>query len=260
MRKILAVLAVFAIALTSCTKNYYEYIEIENVTVQLDMKSIIKVNENLMRSSTTEYQHVYPSSYTAYFISNENKGEYTQGQLVVTLTVSPGNNTITIPKLDYTVYVTNYEKEGAWYTWTDAIGQLPQSTNTLYFYGKNTINYSVVVAGEVTVKNPYSAIMVLNNEWVTGAPKFYGTGQFYGLVHNNEWYLLYIRNTTVNSTVPVQIPGYSSNHIEINRAIEANKVYQFIIDASVDNTDGQDNFTVIVEEFTETVVETIKPY
>lgn len=258
MRHFAGILIALTLVLGACTEKYETTeIIIENVTVQFQTKSVITVQENYFRS-TGEYEHVYPTSYKAYFVSKENKGGYTSGQLVKTLTVGAGNNTITVPKLDYVVYVTNYEKEGAWYTWTDALNQLPRGSYELFLFGKNDIDYSTQLAGEVTVENPYSAIMIntLNLD-PARTPKEYDSGMNYQKV-NDDWWLLYVRNRH-NSQVWVPnsiINGGSGNTAYgFSADVEANKIYRYTINASVGETEG--NFSVVVEDWTETIDEQI---
>jgi hypothetical protein len=246
------------LTIVSCTKN--EITIVENVTVKFKCNSLLTVSESIFRSGD-DYTHPFPTSYKAYFVSNENKGQYIQNQLVTTLDVNPGENTITIPKLKYTVYVTNYQKDGNWYTYNNASEQLPQASTILYLYGKNDINYSINETGEVTLVNYYAASMVKKTRWVTGIPKYNGT--YYLNPENVNWYILYIRpdsNGKNNTEVPVTIAGYNTNSIWIQSKIEANKIYKYTIDASVPSTDGNNNFTVTVAPFGETSETTIKPY
>src|SRR5690606_31332953 len=106
-----------------------------------------------------DFQPEYPNQYTAYFVADETIGEeITKGELVKTLTVNEGDNTITLPAIKYKVYVTNYTGIGAWYTWPDALQQLPITSNTLYMYGNNTVDYYNEDSGEVIVETPYAAI------------------------------------------------------------------------------------------------------
>lgn len=249
MKKIILFIA--AIMLLSCTKEVTKIYVVENVTVSLKATPKIEVVENSFRSASS--QHEFPTSYKAYFVSNETKGEYQAGQLVRTIDASPGTQEITIPKLNYTVYVTNYEQGGVWYTWNNATEQLPQSSDKLYLYGKNQIDYSKVAEGQVEVINPYSAVMIENNRWVKPTPKFYGDGKEYTL--KDGWWLLYIRTGNTNTTIPTNIPNFNQNY-ELKKAIQPNKIYQYTIDASVDELNG--NFSVIVKEFEDTIRETIK--
>ena len=243
-----AILMLSAIwVLSSCSKEKTEIYIIEEVKVQLTAQPKLTVKESGFRSS--EYEHQYPESYTAYFVSAETKGQYTLGQLIKTITVNEGTQTVTVPKLKYDVYVTNYQKEGNWFTWNDAVAQLPLSSEALYLFGKNTIDYSATDNGTVEVLNPYAAVMVLDNQYVTGAPRFYGDGKDY--VKAGDWWLRYIRLDNTNTKVPTTAGDYT-----LSRAIQPNRVYQYTIDGTVKDKDG--NFTVTVQEFGETTQETIE--
>lgn len=249
------------ITLVSCTKNENNYYTVENVTVQLNSKELLETvvkpfkasTKKSSTSSTTEYEHQFPSSYTAYFISKETKGQYASGQLVRTINVNPGNNTITIPKLDYDIIVTNYTKEGDWYTWNDAIQQLPQTSHELYLYGKNNIDYSTVTEGTVELTNPYAAVMITDNQWVSGTPKSYDTNQEY--FNNSGWYILYIRNGNTNTMIPVFNNGISSS-FTLTRDIKANYIYQFNVYGDIDDLNNG-NFWIIAKPFEKTIKEII---
>ncbi len=261
--KLSALVLLLIVSLSSCTKTENHYYTVENVTVSLNSKELLETVVKpfgKMRASTTastpEYKHVFPSSYKAYFVSKETKGEYTTGQVVKVIDVVAGGNTITIPKLNYDIYITNYEHSAdKWYTWSNAVEQLPQSSTELYLYGKNNIDYSTVTEGTVELSNPYAAVMIRDNRWVNGTPKFYGDGRDYTKV--TGWYLLYFRTGNTNTMVPINIAGNSNTHFTLNRVIEANSIYQFIIDGSVpDLNDG--NLGVIVKPFEKVIEETIK--
>lgn len=247
----------------SCTKNENNYYTVENVTVSLNSKelleTVVKPFEkwaSLSATSNSEYTHVFPSSYKAYFVSKETKGEYTDGQLVKVIDVVSGGNTITIPKLNYDVYVTNYDTAAdKWYTWSNAVEQLPQSSAELYLYGKNNIDYSTVTEGTVELANPYAAVMIKNNQWVNGTPKFYGDGKDYFI--GGSWYIRYIRTGNTNTQIPINIAGNPNTNYTLNRSIEANNIYQFTIDGSVPVLEDG-NLGIIVKPFEKVIEETIK--
>ena len=261
--KTIAVTILLAVTFTSCekseviTNNY----SIEYVNVTLDATELVAVVDKPMtkastRSTTAEYQHKFPESYTAYFVSKESKGEFTKGQIVDSIQVKSGDNNIRIPKLSYDVYVTNYKHQSKdWIKWKDAVQQLPQTSDKLYLLGSNSIDYSKVKAGQVELVNPYAAVMIKDNRWVSGTPKAYDTGQDY--FKASGWYILYLRNNKVNTQVPIEVAGNPNKHITLNQSIEANNIYQFILDGSVELLENG-NLGVIVKDFTKTVEETIK--
>lgn len=254
--KLIATLFLFA----SCGKTETIVYNIENVTVQFSSKEAIetKVKPFGKVASTgpieEEYEHEFPTSYKAYFVSKETKGEYVSGQVVKVLDVAPGDNTITIPKLEYDVYVTNYiHTSEKWYTWNNAIDQLPQSSHTLYLYGKNTIDYSTLTEGSVELTNPYAAVMIKKNQWINGTPKFYGDSKDYASV--SGWYLNYIRTGNTNTKIPISIPGNPNQHYTLSRSISANEIYQYTINGSVADQNG--NLGVVVQPLVKVTKETI---
>ena len=253
MRKVIFMLAVVLLTLiVGCTKEKEVIVVVPNVEVHLNMKQYFNVEEgSLFRAATTRstYEHEYPTTYKAYFVANESKGDYTAGQLVKTIEVTKGLHTVVVPKLSYKVFITNYEKEGNWYTWADAIEQMPQATNTLYLYGMNDIDYSAAEYGEVEVKNPYSAVMIHDNR-IPDAPTHYDSGTSY-IKTGEGWWLKYIRANTTNTGITVEFTN-ESKVITINDPIVANKVYKYTLLADVPETDTEDNFNVEVEEFKET--------
>lgn len=255
------VVALLTVLVTSsCTKTENHYYTIENVTVQFNSKELLETKVKPLGKSastnptTSEYEHVFPTSYKAYFVSKQTKGQYTEGQVVKVIDVVAGGNTITIPKLDYDVYVTNYTHSAEkWYTWNDAIEQLPQSSHVLYLYGKNRIDYSTVTQGQVELINPYAAVMIQQNQWVNGIPKFYGDGKDYTTV--TGWYLNYIRTGNTNTQVPISIPGNPNSHYTLTRTINANEIYQYTIDGGVLDQNG--NLGIIVQPLVKVTKETI---
>lgn len=252
-------------AAVSCTEKTNIYnIEIENVTVKLNSKELLNTvikpfgkYASTGATPTDEYEHVFPGGYKAYFVSKETKGEYTVGQLVKVIDVVAGGNTITVPKLNYDIYVTNYEKEGDWYTWNDAIEQLPQTSTEIYLYGKNTINYSTVTEGTVELVNPYAAVMIYNNQWINGTPLSYDTNQSYFSTPSGSWFVLYVRNSNTNTKIPISIAGNPNQHYTLNKNIEANNIYQYTIDGSVPLLEDGD-LNIVVLPFEKIIKETIK--
>lgn len=248
------------VAFSSCTKTENHYYTVENVTVQFKSKELLETivkpfgKTASTTTAATEYEHLFPSSYKAYFVSKETKGQYTSGQVVKVIDVTAGSNTITIPKLNYDVYVTNYTHSAEkWYTWNNAIDQLPQSSHVLYLYGKNNIDYSTVLEGQVELTNPYAAVMIENNQWVNGVPKFYGDGKDYFSV--TGWYVNYIRTGNTNTQIPISIPGNPNQNYTLTRTIKANEIYQFTINGGVLDQNG--NLGIVVQPLVKVTKETI---
>lgn len=289
MKKFLfAFVAMFGLmTLVSCSEdttiNNYD-VTVENVTIPFGLQSIVteadgvfeKGGKNTTYGTSTDfdntYQHVLPTSATAIFVADETKGKYTQGQVIEVLSLTTNTlHTITIPALKYKVYATNYNHEipqkgdmvqGKWYTNSNAFGQMPQSTTTLLLHGSASIDYSVVnPTGVVTMKNPYSAVMVKKNENVhaTTAPLYYGNNANYTSVGsgNNSWYLLYIRANTTNTKVTLAYNVNNNNFVNLNTTIEPNKIYQYTY-RGVSDVDG--GFTLETEDLINGVAEIIDLY
>ena len=69
--------------IVGCTKEREIIVVVPDVEVHLNMKQYFNVEEgNLFKAATTRstYEHEYPTTYTAYFVANENKGDYTAGR------------------------------------------------------------------------------------------------------------------------------------------------------------------------------------
>lgn len=160
------------------------------------------------------------------------------------------------------VYATNYIKPNgnemqpnAWYTWSTAVDQMPQTSTTLNLLGSSSIDYSAVTVGQVVMTNPYSAVMIKKNTWVTSAPMSYDTNTDYFLDIATDWYILYIRNNNTNTKIPISIPGNPNQNYTLSRAIQANKIYQYQINGNVLEDAG--NLTITVTPLEEGVTEQI---
>lgn len=245
LNKINSLLAVLVLTvLFSCTKTEIYNYEIENVTITLDAQELIsKVSKPFskqasvgkMATTNTDFSHAIPNQYKAYFISNETKGQYTKDQIIKVVDVSEGANEITVPKLKYRVVVTSYyDFSDSELRYQNTKEALPKSSDKIYLYGENNIDYSVTTTGTVEVKNPYAAIMITNNQWVTGTPKYYTDGnKEFTSVPN--WYLLYVLAPVQGSIgVPVDTQQGIYN---INNRFESNTVYQYTFNG-VGDTDG----------------------
>ena len=237
-----------------CTKEREIIVVVPNVEVQLNTKSVFNVEQEgfSTRSATTEYQHVYPTKFKAYFIADEPQGPYTLGQLVATIDVDTGMQTITVPKLRYKVYVTNFEhtSEG-WYTWKDSLDQMPFASDKLFLFGSNVIDYGTELTGEVLVKNPWSAIMIEDHVLFDPlqTPLEYTSQKNYTRTPDG-WWLLYVRNKH-NTAVWVKYPGATeSTLLELTLEVVPNKIYKYKM---TPYTDQDGNFTVITEEFDEVI-------
>lgn len=253
MKKLLLLSAtLIALFLTACSENSTvgNYDETEFIQVTLSANSFVSVADNAFRGKSVEfdesYSHPLPETFTAYLVAKEKKGQYNPGDLIQTEIVGSGANSLTVPKMKMTIYVTNYEAPATlsdvWYTFPDAVQQLPRTSDKLYLYGKNIIDFNTSLTGEVDVQNPYAAVMIRNNNWLSGAPKSYDSDQYYTLV-SDDWYNLYIRSNNTNTMVPLNV---TSGSLTLKRDIVPNRIYQFIFNGDVATDTG--NLTVNVGE------------
>lgn len=149
-------------------------------------------------SDIADFVPEVPKQFTAYIVASDI---YSEGWIIkkYTAEVHTGSNYVTIQapdhQVNYTVYVTNYPQNFTdWYIWPDALKQMPESTTELYLYGKSKLNFTSnkngggVLTGEVEMTNPYAAVCVYNNNYVTGNPSDWsGTTAL-----SDNWYYLYI--------------------------------------------------------------------
>lgn len=259
MRSLL--IAITSLVFFGCSKDelnqHQQYVE--NVEVQFSTDRIITSSQNFSarvtekmatayattQSTDLSYEHKLPNTFTAYFVAKETKGQYTKDQIVKEIVVNAGTNTIEVPKMNLHVYVTNYSKNGNWFTWPDAIEQMPMTSNEIYMIGDDLIDFNTVTEAAVEVFNPYAAVMIMNNQVVNGIPKSNDTNDDYTRV-SDHWYNLYIRMDYTNTMVPISIVGNPNDLYTLNRPIEANKIYQFELSGKLlDNAGG--NFKVIVK-------------
>jgi hypothetical protein len=196
-------------------------------------------------TTTTDFAPTYPTSYTVYFVADDGttnssakQGDYTNGTIVRTITIttnsttditsgtpsavdgdgktittssSNSNNTetytlssIKIPALNYKVYVTNYstsQKAGGEFE----AETLPTSSTTLYLNNgvgttaDLTSNKSTNRTVTVALTNNYAAVAVAHNDFIKSV-KFNSTIPYpYGDLNIGSWYYLYI-NTENSST------------------------------------------------------------
>ena len=269
---VLAYVGTMGLLMSSCSEdtivNNYD-ITVENVTVEFGAKSLLTESSDVLAKGTAQkttnfdnsYTHTLPTSFKAYFVSTETRGQYTQGQVVKVIDVTTGSQTITIPKLSYNVYVVNYDhptsdetQPYAWYTWANPEQQLPVTTSNIILFGKSLIDYKTVTTGQVELHNYHSAVMIKNNVAIGGTPTFNTGNVPYNLVANNDWYLLYIRNATTSTAVPLSFTSPNGTTYQLNKSILANKIYQYTLQA-VGDVDG--NLTIVTVPMEEGTAEII---
>ena len=258
--KFLGLVVLGSVVATSCSEdtiinnNYYE---VEEVNITLDAQSLITESQSTFNYTTmsmsfdSTYQHIVPQTFTAYVVAQETKGQYTQNQVVKSIQVTEGLQQITVPKMKLKFYITNYDKPNhdemqpyAWYSWGTAKEQLPQTSQNLFYLGSKFQDFNSSSSITVELENPYAAVMIKDNNWVSSAPSSYDTNENYFLDTNTNWYVLYIRNNNTNTKVPINIPGNPNQNYTLIRSIEPNKSYQYTINGNVLENDG--NLDVVI--------------
>lgn len=247
---VLAYVGTMGLLMSSCSEdtivnNYY--VEFENVT--LNAQNLITEAESPFQAKgvvyDSTYVHVVPTSFTLHVIADETKGQFVKDQIIKTTTVTTGSNTVSLPKMKLRLVASNYTATTNWVTWNkqSSIGQFPQTSTTLYYYGDVLTNFTNTNIATLTMENPYAGIMIKKNQWVTGTPMSYDTQQSYFLDTPTDWYILYSRNNNTNTKVPITIPGNPNTHYTLSKTIQPNKSYQYIINGGV--LEG-DNGVVVV--------------
>lgn len=244
-------------------------------------------------TTTTDFAPTYPTSYTVYFVADDGttnssakQGDYTNGTIVRTITIttnsttditsgtpsavdgdgktittssSNSNNTetytlssIKIPAIKYDVYVTNYPtEEKAGDSWKNVT--LPTSSTTLYLYGK-TLQQDLTSSSSsrtvaVTLINNYAAVAVAHNDFIKSV-KFNSTIP-YGDLNIGSWYYLYINtenSSTANSTINLQNIASASPSVTLNPSITAGIIYQYTInDNYTGSTDESGNDGSVID-------------
>ena len=249
------------VAIASCTKNYNYEIEVENVTVTLDAQKLIaNVQHSPLAKAMSagnvqvdvSYKHGLPTTFRAYFVSKETKGQYTKGQVVKIIdNIVEGGNNVTIPALNYSVIVTNYQLN------TDNLlgngrEQLPEQSKVLYLYGQNDIDYSTEVSGNVEVTNDYAALLVYKNE-VTLPETIYDNTPF---LNTPDWYVLYARKKNgkgpIGKNIQIPVTGIDGTANKYNSSqsfpnMQPNEEYRIIFTRNAGNGNGA-NLNVDVQE------------
>lgn len=218
--------------LTSTTSSSSE---VDSVTVSLNLNSGIEVSESgsamskssdnipvtraATRAGSTDYNGNFKPApdgitYTAYFVAKETGNGYTAGNIVSIQTVNEGsNNTVKVPNIAYTIYVTNYsddniknlgigslfiDKAFKEYSLTTAatladndvkdgtkvkiplpVTNPTEATSTLYLFGETTSDAATsgnTIKATVDLYTPYAAVAVSKtNTSVTGAAYNYSS-------------------------------------------------------------------------------------
>jgi hypothetical protein len=200
-----------------------------------------------------------PDSLTAYFIADESKGQYVQGEIVDTVVLKNKKTTVingvrqtnytavdSVPAIKCKIYVTNYHKikETLYSYFNVSIYDLPNASQELYLFGRSDdIDFSRSQMVEITISNPYAAVCireaspVMNNP----VPEFIKadieeeTLYYYKTDSTNTWYYLYIlcpldgkKSISTNTEVKlIGVPEYTNKKYILDKQIVANNVYTY---------------------------------
>ena len=260
--------------------------KVDSVTVGLNLNSGIEVTEsssNMGKStansantsltragntdgSTTDPFNIvdngYSTSYTAYFVSSKdqtiNSTSYKAGQIVKIKTVKEGNNSLTVPNIEYNIYVTNYTPT------TDVTGtssitltnltegtvgetdiqhienNLPAYSTTLYLFGQSSgVSLSNNSTVSITLTSEYAAVCVhVDDNYIKDIHYGESSGTAsetnkYATDKTGKWYYMYIKPTLSNSTIDLAksmyVNGTSTSTYSLNQTISANTVYKYTI-------------------------------
>nr|WP_298671953.1 hypothetical protein [uncultured Prevotella sp.] len=236
-------------------------------------------------TTTTDFAPTYPTSYTVYFVADDGttsssakQGDYTNGTIVRTITIttnsttditsgtpsavdgdgktittssSNSNNTetytlssIKIPAIKYDVYVTNYPtEEKAGDSWKNVT--LPTSSTTLYLYGETpkqdltSSSSSRTVA--VTLINNYAAVAVAANDFVSGV-------SYLGKLNDNTYGTsTYLNNSSTATQETLGTTSWNVGgwyYLYINTTITSNQVsnkYTTNSKLTLENINGKEN-------------------
>jgi hypothetical protein len=277
MKKLISILLLLEVIVmvSSCSKNETNYLNPDSKEVRINLNvynniKITQVNSNASltraESSPASFVPIFPTTFKAYFISAENTGVYSRGAIVKIVDVNMGNNSVTVPDIKYDVYVTNFninlssdKSKDQESILKDMQSSFPESTTSIYLYGnENEVIFHQNQNTTVTMVNPYAAVCVLHNNFVTNvqynvsssSPLATSTYKDSG---KGNWFYLYLKSTNTNSTIYLQNIPYNTGSYKLMKDIEPNNVYEYIVSDDKSNN----KFVVSVIDWTYNTPETI---
>ncbi|MCI1741869.1 MAG: hypothetical protein LKI18_05810 [Prevotella sp.] len=228
-------------------------IEVSEENNTFSNNSETKASTRAAVSTPANFRAELPSQFTAYFVAAEATNEYAKGAIVRKVTVSNGNNNISVPAIKYHIYVTNYDpatapnadnhsnQESA----IEAIEtSLPQNSTTLYLYGKNDADFSSTTStanATVTLTNHYAAVCVANSHVESVKHKAdqnttISQDTDYKLNKEGTWYYMYIKapsSGTVLTNLDIMVKGFSDitdgKEYIFSENITADNIYQYTV-------------------------------
>lgn len=278
MKKLISILLLLGvIMMSSCSKSeiipssYYKEVKINlnvynNVEItQVNNDATSSINSRAV-SSVSSFVPAFPTTFKAYFVSAENTGVYSKGAIVKIVDVNTGSNDITVPDIKYNVYVTNFSVNLSSDNSKDQESILkniqssfPESTTSIYLYGnENDVIFHQNQNTTVTMINPYAAVCVLHNNFVTNvqynvAPLSSLATSTYKDSGEGNWFYLYLKSTNTNSTIYLQNIPYNTGSYKLMKDIKPNNVYEYIVSDDKSNN----KFIVSVIDWTYNMPETI---
>lgn len=228
-------------------------IEVSEENNTFSNNSETQVSTRAAVSTPANFKAELPSQFTAYFVAAEATNEYAKGAIVRKVTVSNGNNNISVPAIKYHIYVTNYDPA----TTPDANNHsnqestieaiedsLPENSTTLYLYGKSNADFSSTSSTTnttVALANHYAAICVANshvesvnykNNNIHANPK----STAYRLNSNSSWYYMYVKAPASSTTATdfiIKVKGFpdivDGKEYTFTENITADNIYQYTV-------------------------------
>lgn len=192
-------------------------------------------------SSDSTFSPTLPTTYKAYFVAEETKGQYKSGSIVKTAAVNDGTNIITVPAMKYNIYVTNYDIDKIPNS-SDIEASLPESSSTLYYFGSSEKDLeSDGITLDVTLSNPYATVAICKNSCVSSSPVYKDNNTY---CENGNWYYLYIRNSETDTKIPVEIEKNTTTNYTLTKDILPNHIYEYTLSRNVSTVGGSLNITV----------------
>lgn len=236
MRKLFVLLSLMLVfILSSCSKK--EVIETNDSkdNIQIFMNLSSGVNVSMISRASTDFIATIPIAYKVYFVASENSDIYKKGDIVKITDITLGENKITIPDLKYNIYISNYNPSVP-STESDIksmIENIPISSSILYLTKKDdgVVFHDTKIITETLVNN-YSAVCILNNNFVTGAQfNISPTNNYETATYtlDGDWYYLYVKGTSTNSTIWLKNIPYNTGSYKLLETIEPNHIYEYTV-------------------------------
>ena len=236
-------------SITEISLNINSGIDISEDSSTFTNHSATDVSTRSVATTPANFSAELPSQFTAYFVAAEATSEYAEGAIVRKVTVTTGNNNISVPAIKYHIYVTNYDpadapiadkssnQESAAKALED---NLPQNSTTLYLYGESDADFSSTTStanATVSMTNHYAAVCVASthvesvNEGTSSAQ-----GDAYQLNSEGTWYYMYVKapsSGTTSTDLTIKVKDFSNipdgKEYTFSEDITADNIYQYTV-------------------------------